>query len=367
MTADLVRGGDPVALPVDVAAAVDPLVTRGQMTAMVQIAGRLGGRRFGWVQGTDVWGSPASSATMHNVFCSAKPLLAAKVIAVLDAAGIDLTTPAAALVGPAGAWVPTSVTVGEVLRHQAGVLIPDALTWRLHRPEDRHELFSVEHWDGPGGDYSSLAGWMVLEEILAHLSGDDPSCVLQHAVEDDWRLPDIYVHLDEPHAHLEIGRISAALTFTPDGLVPLLSEVLPRYVAQARAAFGCLASAAGLARFYEQAACALAGDTVPSMPSGDVLRETWIDSGVARDDRTLGRRSTFSHGVMRDLHLRFGSGRLSADTFGHTGGFCTSVGLHDPNLDLDLAVVLGTALFDQHAYDHAIAVAVDAVLDHLGW
>lgn len=366
MTADLARGGDPVALPAGVAAAVDHLVTRGETTAVVQIAGCLRGRCFAWVHGNDIWGSPASVATMHNVFCSAKPFLAAKVIAVLEAADIGLTTPAAALVGPAGAWVPGSVTVGEVLRHQAGVLVPDALTWRLHRPEDRHDLFSVGHWDGPAGDYSSLAGWMVLEEIVAHLSGDEPSSALQHAVEVDWRLPDTYVRLEESQARRERQRLSAALTFTPRGVVPLLSEVLPRYVAQARAAFGCFASAAGLARFYELAGRALAGEPVPSMPSRGALRAGWIDGAVTRDDRTFGRRSTFSLGVMRDLHLRFGSGRLSADTFGHTGGFCTSVGLNDPNLDLALAVVLGIALFDQGAYDQAIGVAVDAVFDHLG-
>lgn len=325
----------------------------------VQLAVAWGGRRRSSTLGIDAWGGPTTTATVHNVFCTAKPLLWAVLLRALDDSGLGMTTGVRDVLRRQDwAWVP-DVDVATLLAHDAGLGEPGALHWMVTEPEDRPDLLGRTEWQGPASAYSEVTAGCVAERMVEALSGWPsvgeafdrdvfPAWGFRHSRAVAPAIPVLAPPLG----------LSVPVGVSSGRRAPLLSQALPPTVAHVGPANGCFASADDLCRFFELALAVLDGDDVPFMPGTEVAREAWTCPAVARDDLTLRRPVAFTGGMMRGIAERLGVAGVSPSAFGHTGGNCTSLAFADPDSGLALGFVAGVLLPDQGLYDEIMQAVI---------
>lgn len=284
--------------------------------------------------GTGTWGD-LGPAHLHPAYCVLKPVLAIGAAVAVRQRGATLDEPIGAL-WPACPTALAHLTVRAIADHRAGLAHPTAPAWRI-RPDPSRDAVLSQVRPEAGPAYSEVAGGLLLEAVVEHLTGRS---ALDHVVDHVLGPLGVRDHLllgpDATTAAARSRRLCVPVVAHRDGPVPLVSELLTSQTQRSCPAFGGAASASGVARFYEAVAGALRTET-PS-PLAAALQDLTATRTDAFDDPLVGNRFAFRGPFMIDLAGSGISTRTSSTAYGHTGGMTISVGLHDPARRLTVAL-----------------------------
>ncbi|CAN5397384.1 serine hydrolase domain-containing protein [soil metagenome] len=288
--------------------------------------------------------SPWSAETLVPIYSATKGPASAALLLLVERSGFDLGVPVSEIWPAFGQHGKAGVTVGEVLSHQAGVAALDvAVDVTDHAAVASALEEQVPNWQpGFGHGYHPRTFGFVVEELARRLDGAGrPLGVLWRELVGDPLDLDIWIGLPEPEhprvATLYPGRAakagsedafyaafsrSGSLTRrafeSPNGLHSVAEMNLPGTWSAGFPAFGGVASAEGLAKFYSILASGGAGVFSPQVLG-------WLMTPLAEGgDRVLLTETVFTAGMQRDptdgagRKLRSHYGR-SVNAFGHPG------------------------------------------------
>jgi CubicO group peptidase (beta-lactamase class C family) len=297
--------------------------------AQVSVATRFG--RFDLAAGESRPGEPMRVDTVHNIWCGTKPLVAVAVLAALEGAGLSAET-TLARIDPV-LYEGIELSVGSILRHDAGLRQPDGITAQfLDLPNRRRAVFDAARQAVPEPVYSEYAGWYLLADLLARLHGSSPSAAL-HATFAG-------AVFDIAGGELAARRhgIGPYFTGVPGALVPSFHDRSGAVALGDRPALGGYVPMRTLLDFYLHVAAVLDGRSIPGFPSPAMLRRAIGDRRVTVDDPVLQRRAAFAGGFMVELVDHGYGAAAPSSAIGHSGLMGNSCGLVDPRTGVGLAL-----------------------------
>jgi CubicO group peptidase (beta-lactamase class C family) len=317
---------------------------------------------------------PFRTDTLSALYCTAKPLIAVAVLALVADDELSLTDQLRDVVpGLEVAWM-ADRTVEEVLAHTAGLHTVNTVLARI-LPENlrepwMHMMPPPVGWRfGIDRAYAEFGGWFLLGKVIEEI-GEAP---FADFVGDRVLAPygigakDLVVRFDPDTFSSEVGRVSVTFDLTLDSPVPLLAEVGPDTACEWNPAFGSYGTMGAMAKFYRGLLDDLAGEhrVLPAELLGEATRARL----PLTEDVTLGRPAGFGLGFMTPLSSHHFGERPSEVAFGHAGQGGTSFAMADPERDLVAAVLFNAGLDADTALSYRRVNLVDAIyrgVDQLG-
>lgn len=293
--------------------------------------------------------------TLVPVFSATKPAAAVSVLLALDDASLSPDVPIRQI------WpgFPADVSVSEMLSHQAGLAALDHAADILD-----HEavVWAIEHtvpaWLPPSHGYHPRTYGALCEEVVRRVSGVSlgqfwDAALREPAQLDFWiglpetefdRVARLYPgkqdkgDMDTPfyRAFLAEGTLTRRAFSSPRGMMAVADMNTPQAWQAALPGMGGIATADGLARFYQ---ILLGSDEDASLVPAHVRRML-----AARQcdgpDRILLQNTAFGRGVMMEPAVG-GAGLFGFDAmgFGHAGAG-GSLGFADPGTGLSFAYTM---------------------------
>lgn len=315
-------------------------------------------------------GRPLRSDDLHNVYCLVKPLPYLLLAHVLEGAGVG---PDDQLEGAVSLprWCPGGLTLRILASHQANLVEPSAMLWRMTPKARRAELLEQSAIDrttsGTGAasgvvGYSELVGGLLCEAVIELLKGCPAGPYCSEELLEPLGLSDDVV-VDAASALAAGERVQAPVSGLPVSRLPMLSEILPIHLGEIRLALGALATMRGAAGLMAAVGQVMAGVSQPGLPSPSLLRDLLHDDRPLVFDPVLQRPAKWAGGLMTDLNQQYISQIAGAGAVGHAGGLANSVALYDPARDASVAVYLngvGSGFYDQALPRQQV---VDEILD----
>ncbi|WP_420618881.1 serine hydrolase [Candidatus Poriferisocius sp.] len=292
-------------------------------------------------------GKPLVPESLHNVFCTLKPVAYLLLAHALERSGcgpddeLDSIT-----VVPR--WCPDGLTLRSLGTHQAGLIEPRPMPWKWTPPEKRQKLLEQSQTSRDPG-YSDLAGGLVAEHVIEQLSGRTATEYCSEELLQPLELEDEVI-FDAEAGWKAHHRIQAPVSGLPIDKLPMLSELLPSHIGEVRLAMGALATMRGAAEFYAAVGNVMAGKPQPGMPSPRLLQDLLNDDRPITHDPVLGRPAKWSGGLMVELGQQGISQIAGKGSVGHTGAMANSVAIYDPTKSASVAIYLngvGSSLEDQ--------------------
>ena len=121
--------------------------------------------------------------TLHPSWCLTKPLLSLAIGHLLDEGQLSLATTVRSLGLSIPLAVQESVTVGDLLNHSAGLRHPLMIGWRITPEGKRPSLLrAADNRAVPRIVYSEIAAGLVVEEIVAQLTGIDAAIFVRRRI-----------------------------------------------------------------------------------------------------------------------------------------------------------------------------------------
>ena len=286
-------------------------------------------------------GQEALQSRFH-LYCAAKPLTAIAAIGILERRGISLGSAIGdVLESQDSGWYPwmasRELTIAAILRHDAGLDLPDAAQILMLDKMSRHRLLARVTPSATRAYSEYVAGFLL--EAVCRAVGE----TVEHAV------GAMMVSAGAPcDIFRSTGPIALPVARLSDGReVPMLSEVLDEVGERIGPSFDALMTPLGYASFYRALLLAMCGEDLPGWPSA--LGLSWaLSTPRSEFDRRLRRVSSFSGGLMADLH-QLTPNRLSPRTVGHVSGYSGTFGLVDPTRAVGYVFVSNSIEFDFRA------------------
>ena len=317
---------------------------------------------------------PFRTDTLSALYCTAKPLVAVAVLALIADDELSLEDQLGHVVAELdGTWM-AERTVEEVLAHTAGLHSMNTVLARI-LPESMREGFLLTMEPPPawrfGVDrsYAEFGGWYVLGRVIEELAEQPYGDFVAERVVDAYGIDrsDLVVHFDSDTFAEMSGRVSATYDLTLHQPVPLLAEVGPDTACEWNPAFGSYGTMSAMAAFYSGLLADLggAGHAVPP----DLLAEAVRPRLPLTFDSTLDREAGFGLGFMTPLSSHWFGERPSDAAFGHAGQGGTSFAMADPERDVAIAVLFNAGLDADTALSFRRVNLVDSIyrsLDELG-
>lgn len=314
---------------------------------------------------------PFRTDTLSALYCTAKPLIAVAVLALVADDELSLHDRLADVVpGLETPWL-ADRSVEEVLAHTAGLHELNTVLARILPPDLREAWLHVSPpptgWRfGVDRSYAEFGGWFLLGKVIEE-SGETPyGEFVADRVLAPYGVPsgELVVHFDEERFAELRPRISATFDLTLERPVPLLAEVGERTACEWNPAFGSYGTMRAMAAFYRGVLGDLGG-------GGNVLpAELASEATTARlplsDDVTLGRPAGFGLGFMTPLSSHHFGDAPSEAAFGHAGQGGTSFAWADPERDLVAAVLFNSGLDADTALSYRRVHLVDALYRAVG-
>ena len=275
--------------------------------------------------------------SLHSGYCLTKPLLSVGLALLVDAGQLTFDDHVRAIDDGIW-WVDRETRVRDVLSHDAGLDKPPAMTWRMTTVESRASLLEMGTRGRPA--YSEIAGWLAIERIVESIVGQTAGEFLHDALIGPLGLED-GLFMTSPRAlqALADGRVLVPVGGLPVEEVPLLSELLPCQVGEARPAFGGLVSMSAMGRFYTALKDVLSGACRTGLPSPETLARLVESRNDPRWDGVLRKTCAFAGGFMSHFADHGVSG-LSGNAIGHVAGVSNAIAFCDPEVDVALALYL---------------------------
>jgi len=312
-------------------------------------------------------GEPFSERTLSALYCTAKPVLAVGVLALIAADELSLDDRVGDVVDTAlPDWI-RERTIEHVLAHTAGFHEPSAV-WSRIIPESQR-LDWIRGFGPPVGwrfgvdrSYSEFAAWYILGLAIEDLSGTSFNEFVSTSVIEPYGISpeDLVLRMSGERADAQLARVSVTLDLAGQRPIPLLAEVGRDTAAEWNPSFGAYGTMAALAEFYRGILGDLGG-------SNAVLPSELIGSAVASrlpltDDITLDRPAAFGLGFMTTLSSHaFGDG-LGELSFGHAGQGGSCFAFADPERNVAVAVLCNAGLDADTALGYRRASLVDGIL-----
>lgn len=319
--------------------------------------------------GCSLPGVPLSPSTAYPAYCLVKPLAAVAIGHLMDLGAVDLAQPIGTLVGDYEPLLPSaSVTVGEVLSHNAGLENPVAFEWRICPPSDRADL--LNRYRRPAGEravYSELLSGLMIERIIENTCG-----IPAHEFVTDVILTPLGVANDFAISPLQSDRLfderllAVPVRVAGGTVLSLISEALPQQRNDIRLAFGAFCTVKGMNRVFAGLLKSIRGEAaVPGLPSATALRSLLEYPRASRHDAICERQPAYSAGFAVQLQDHQVASLTSDQAFGHSGGVALSFALADPELGMTVTAMLNGCLLDfpelferrLHLADQVIEVA----------
>lgn len=313
-------------------------------------------------------GRPLKKGNLHNVYCLVKPLPYLLLAHVLERAGVgpdDSLEKAVELPD----WCPVDLTLRRLASHEAGLMEPTAMLWRMTPRGRRQALLeraavgrSIGSGGAEGRGYSELAGGLVCEAVIEKLTGCTVSRSCSEVLLEPLGLGSD-VLADAASALSARWRAQAPVSGLPVGRRAMLSEILPVHLGEIRLALGALATMRGSAGLMAAVGRVMGGVVQPGLPSPGLLWELLDDDRPLVFDPVLQRPAKWVGGLMTDLDQQHISQVAGPGAVGHAGGLANSVALYDPARDSSVAVYLngvGAGFYDQALPRQQV---VDKILD----
>ena len=295
--------------------------------------------------GTDHRGAPMRVDHLHSTFCVSKPILPLTLAALVDRGLVNFDCSVGDLVG----WVPrsiASVSIRELLTHNAGMLRPSAVEWRLASRADQSRLLLKSTAQRGVAAHSDISAWVFAEQIVEAAVQAPVAEHVRSTLLHPLGLSSAIVYPGHPGAEVEVDRIGVSMAGLPVQRIPMLSELLPAELYRARPAHGALTTASAIGRIlryvYESAQLSLSDRKAGSPAIADLLA---MRRGH-RYDQGIGRECDFAGGFMCDMSHHLMSSRFSPESFGYSSGYANAFGVLDLNLEVVMSVMLNGAMLD---------------------
>lgn len=317
---------------------------------------------------------PFRTDTLSALYCTAKPLIAVAVLALVADEELSLDDRLCDVIaGLDTPWM-AERTVEEVLAHTAGLHTVDTVLARI-LPESlrepwMHMMPPPVGWRfGIDRAYAEFGGWFLLGKVIEEIGEAPYADFVNERVLAPYGIArrDLVVRFDADTFEAEAHRISVTFDLTLDSPVPLLAEAGVDTACEWNPAFGSYGTMGALASFYRGLLGDLAG--AGAVLSTDLLEEATRARLPLTEDVTLGRPAGFGLGFMAPLSSHHFGDRPSERAFGHAGQGGTSFAMADPGRDLVVAVLFNAGLDADTALSYRRVNLVDAIyraVDSLG-
>lgn len=278
----------------------------------VQIAAIAGNTTATYSAGQTVGSQHYSADLLAPSYCMSRIPLLAAVLLLSEGGHVDVDAEMSTYVKLP--FVPNAATINDVLNHEAGLSVPDLVTWRMSGGSVLVGR-AVSKPLTPRG-YSDYLPGIALSSLIESLAG----CTAEEY---------IVRELFEPAGVQALLRydvdgplINPAIWGLPDRYVPLLSEELPDQIALITPATGIFGCAEGFARLLSW--------LFVDGPGAESRQATLI--GASRDahwDPVLQRVAKYSFGFMSDMSL-LDLPNVSSHSFGHTAAMAGWIAVVEP-------------------------------------
>lgn len=316
-------------------------VTEGLFATGGQLYASVGGEVVSDLAlGVDGVGASVKRDSLFSVYCAAKPVFTAALGCLIDEGELSLDDQVGHVVEEPLPHVLSSLVVGDLLNHTAGLHQLDTYTYLGSSGMAQRELVCADKpplgWRvGNDVAYIQVTGWELLGRAVEDLTGDPVNVWVRKRVIDPMGLSgDVFVGgmTEEQFAlHRERVRVNVHLAGTEG--VPMLTELNRRFRCLVSPAAGSTANARGLGRFYEGLLRGLADGEVVS--SGCLGMLTSLQSHGL--DAVMGRECGYGYGFMVQLADHDYGRWCSSRSFGHSGYGGMSAAFCDPEFDLVVA------------------------------
>ena len=294
-------------------------------------------------------GSLMTIDALHNVYCLVKPMAYLLLGFLLEKSNVGPDEPLGEVVD-LPSWAPEDLTYRTLATHDAALAEPLAFTWRITPPRERQNLLS-QLSDHLGPAYSEISGGLIVEHAIEELSGQPPTQYCSQQLLEPLELSgDVFI--DAESAVTERSRIRVPIVGLPIEPLPMLTELLPAQIREARLALGAYATMRGMARLYAAVGEVMAGNSQPGLPSPGLLSDLLHDDRPLRHDPILNRPAKWAGGLMTDFNQQGLSKTAGPGTVGHTAAQANSIALHDPSRSASVALYLNGVGVENH--DHTI-------------
>lgn len=296
-----------------------------------------------WSRGVTYSGGPVTDEDLSPIYCAAKLIVAGALLAAAHDHGISLDSPVRMFAE--APWVGPDTTLIDLLEHRAGLLEPNAMTWRMTPAADRFGLLPKRPQIAIDA-YSDFLGPHTLRLIVEALTGRP----IQEFVRDRILSPAGASAQVQFGTDIDRRRVRPAIAGLPSSWWPLMSEVLPDQIHACTPDVGGAASAAGLAAavrylcFGGSIGVRLrsAGEAVPIADA--VADRSRRQRGF---DATLNRVAPFGLGFMVDLIAHGVTGpTVGPSAFGHVAAIAPWVVVVDPEMEHVIAATANRACDD---------------------
>lgn len=295
--------------------------------------------RVDYVAGETLGGDMAVGH-LHNVYCAAKPLISLAIGHLIDGHHLELDRPVQDILGPQhGLLPPWTLTASSILCHSAGLGAPNAMTWRITPTEARMGLID---FDGRScvNEYSELLGGLILEALIEKATGQSASSFVMDRVVRPLGLQNEIIFDVRSRAREVLPRVRVPFGGLPSEAIPLLSERIPSQVVDLQPAFGGLATMAALCTLYNALGQLYFGKEHPALPACATFKRMLSRRRGWGYDPVMRREIDFAGGFMCDLGGGGMYDDVGPDSFGHNGGFVTTIAFFDPAMELSFALYI---------------------------
>ena len=335
-------------------------------TAAQVVVSRGGERVLDVAVGRTHMHEPFRTDTLSALYCTAKPLVAVAVLALVADGELSLDDQLGHVVaGLDTPWM-AERTVEQVLAHTAGLHTVNTVLARILPESSRetwlHMMPPPDGWRyGRDRSYAEFGGWYLLGKVIEEIGERPYGDFVRERVLDPYGVAadDLVVHFDPATFERLSDRISATFDLTMHQPVPLLAEVGPATACEWNPAFGAYGTMEAMATFYE----GLLGDLhgAETVLPKDVLAEAGTSRLPLTFDESLQREAGFGLGFMTPLSSHYFGARPSDAAFGHAGQGGTSFAMADPEGDIALAVLFNAGLDADTALSFRRVNLVDAI------
>lgn len=355
-------GGYPSIVPIDTASAVitepfEELVERLEReadegffhTAAQVVVSRGGETVLDVAVGRTHLHEPFTTHTLSALYCTAKPLAAVAVLALIADDELSLDDQLGHVIeGLDTPWI-AERTIEQVLGHTAGLHGVNTVFARI-LPENARETWldlmpPPDGWRfGRDRSYAEFGGWYLLGKVIEDIAETPYGEVVRQRVLDPYGVPpdELVVHFDDDSFERLGPRISATFDLTLQQPIPLLAEARHDTACEWNPAFGAYGTMQAVARFYEGLLGDLAG--AGAVLPADLLATATAARLPLTHDETLERECGFGLGFMTPLNTHYFGERPSEHAFGHAGQGGTSFAMADPDGDIAIAVLFNAGL-----------------------
>lgn len=313
--------------------------------------------------GATIGGEPLRTDHLHSGFCITKPLLGLAVGHLIDGGRLAPTAPVNDVIG-AHPWIPSGVTVAEVLSHDAGLLRPLGYEWRLCPPDQRDDFLNTIT-NEVSSVYSEIGAGLVIEALVVASTGRSPSEFIEEEILRPLGvLDEVIVDSSLAVSQTVRSRVRVPIGGLPDRCIPLLSERVGNQLAETRPAFGSLVTMRGVGIVAAAIERVLAGHDHAGVPSPATLASMMGHRRSVRRDDLLHRDCEFAAMMQVGLGRHHVSNSATTRAVGHVAGIANCVTVSDPGSGMALAAYLnGSTLGDPHRAAATRLDLVDGIID----